>query len=392
MCPPGPGRIACPFPFHVTVKPAGAACNLRCTYCHYLEKRALFPASGGMRMSAEVLDRFTREYIRAQPEGVDEVCFAWQGGEPTLCGLDFFQSAVEAQKRHARAGMAIQNALQTNGVLINDDWAAFLARERFLVGLSLDGPENLHDLRRVDAEGRGTFRCAMRGLEALRKKKAEVNALTVIHRENGDFPELIYRFLREAGFRHMQFIPLVAGGGSGSGRSVEPAQYGRFLAAVFDLWLRRDVGRVFVRSFDAALAAVLGYPSSQCVTAETCGRTAVLEHNGDLFPCDFFVTREDRLGNLAETALADLICDPRLMRFGKRKRDALPPRCLACEYLELCRGGCPAHRTAESPDSLCEGYRLFYGHAMEPLAAMARAIRHGQEARDYSRFLQKKPG
>jgi uncharacterized protein len=378
-------------PFHVLCKPIGPLCNLRCEHCFYLEKRSLYPRGERFRMSEATLERFTRELIASQPEGASEVAFAWQGGEPTLMGLDFFRRAVELQKLHAPPELRVTNALQTNGTRLTPEWGRFLHDEGFLVGISIDGPPELHDHYRRDSRGRGSLERVLRGLAALKEHQVEFNTLTCVQRHNGHHPQEVYRFLRALGSWHMQFIPIVEhSAGTGlSQRSVHPRQFGRFLCSVFDSWLERDVGEVFVQHFEMMLGIAMGFPASLCVHARRCGRHVAMEHNGDLFSCDHFVEPAHWLGNLLETPLRELLDSEQADRFGSEKWDGLPGYCRRCPELRFCHGGCPAHRFEKAPggepglNHLCEGYRLFYRHTLPTFEAMAKALRAGRPAADY---------
>ncbi len=383
------------------LKPRGPICNLDCGYCYYLAKEKLYPGSQ-FRMSDEVLAEFTRQYIEAQE--VPEVTFAWQGGEPALMGLDFFQRAVALQQQYRKPGMRIDNAFQTNAVLLDEAWCRFFKRHRFLVGVSLDGPQELHDDYRVDKGGGPTFQRVMAGLALLKKHAVDYNVLVCVHAANAGHPLRVYRFLRdEVGAEFMQFIPIVERErGSGSqkairvtGRSVTGRQYGDFLIAVFDEWVRHDVGRVFVQSFDVALAAWLGQPPSLCVFQETCGQAMAMEHNGDLYACDHFVEPAHRLGNIQDVPLVNMVRSARQQRFGEAKREALPPVCQACPVRFACNGGCPKDRTLSTPgkqgrlNHLCEGYKAFFTHIDAPMQFMAAAIRARRPPSDIMRFLAK---
>lgn len=383
-------------PFHVIAKPTGAICNIECEYCFYLDKEQLYPHQqrSDFRMTRQVLERYVQQYIEAQPAGV-EVNFSWQGGEPTLLGLEFYRTVVELQRRHARPGQPITNALQTNGMLLDDEWCTFLRDEGFLVGISIDGEQARHDRYRLDLAGRGTFTRVMAGLDALRRNGVEWNALTVVQSDNGDHGAEVYRFLRSIGARFIQLIPIVEPqpGGGVSSRTVGSEQWGRFLNAVWDEWIVADVGEVFVQHFDMMLGLTLGQPSSSCVHSRTCGRALAVEHNGDLYSCDHFVTPAHRLGNLTQTHLAVLVEGPQQSEFGRAKHETLPEHCRRCEHLSRCWGGCPAHRVARTPEGepnlnhLCEGYKLFYAHTRPALRAMATALRRGAGARAYASFM-----
>jgi uncharacterized protein len=383
-------QIAAPPAFHVMLKPCGPVCNLGCSYCYYLSKERLYP-DGHFCMTGELLETFTRQYIEAQR--VPEVTFGWQGGEPTLVGLDFFRLAVELQQKVRRPGTVVRNAVQTNGTLLNDEWCRFFQEHGFLVGLSLDGPRELHDAYRVDKRGQPTFHRAMAGLALLKQHGVEFNVLTTVHAANAGHPLDVYRFLRdEVGARFIQFIPIVQRdnetgfqeGERVTERSVTGRQYGDFLIAVFDEWVRRDVGRVFVQIFDVALATWVGQRPGLCVFEETCGTALVLEHNGDLYACDHFVEPQCRLGNVLETPLVELVGSEQQRRFGLAKRDALPRACRECAVRFVCHGGCPKNRVARTPDGepglnyLCEGYKAFFAHVDRPMRMMRAELRAGR--------------
>ena len=349
------GPTASPRPgFHVMAKPTGPICNLDCRYCFYLEKERLYPGTSGWAMPDAVLETFVRDYIAAQD--VPLVTFAWQGGEPTLLGLDYFRRVVELQRRYAD-GRRIDNAIQTNGILVDDEWAAFFAEHAFLVGLSIDGPRELHDRYRVDRGGAPTFDRVMKGIAALKRQGAAFNTLTVVHRDNARAPLDVYRFLKEAGSGFLQFIPIVerlddaqlsepglSGGGRLAAWSVDPADWGGFLCAIFDEWVRHDVGRVFVQMFDVALESWYRGEASLCIFSETCGRALAVEHNGDLYSCDHYVFPAFRLGNITKTPLGDLVSSPAQGRFGEAKRDTLPEFCRRCDVRFACHGECPKNR------------------------------------------------
>ncbi|MCC6166707.1 MAG: anaerobic sulfatase maturase [Caldilineaceae bacterium] len=375
-----------PPAFHVMMKPRGAICNLDCTYCYFLSKETLYPGSR-FRMSDDLLEEYTRQYIEAQ--AVPEVTFAWQGGEPTLMGLDFFKRAVELQQRYRKPGMQIHNAFQTNGTLLDDGWCRFFRAHDFLIGISIDGPQPLHDRYRVDKGGKPTFGRVMAGLELLKKHRVEFNILTTVHAGNVEHGLEVYRFLRdEAGTRFMQFIPIVERanetgfqeGDDVTDRSLTGAQYGEFLCAIFDEWVRRDVGRIFVQIFDVALAAWSGLPPGLCIFQETCGDALAMEHNGDLYACDHFVEPAYRLGNIQEIPLLEMVGSERQRQFGLHKRDSLPRYCRECEVRFICNGGCPKDRILTTPDGepglnyLCDGFKRFFTHIDRPMKIMAAEL------------------
>lgn len=364
-------------------KPIGPLCNLNCAYCYYLEKTALYPNKKNFRMQPEVLERFVAEYIQAMRH-LPEIHFTWQGGEPTLLGLAFFERVVALQEKHRPAGVRIHNSLQTNGVLLDDAWGEFLNGHDFLVGVSIDGPPELHDVYRRDRGGRPTAEAVLRGVRILRRFEVPFNALVCVHRANADSPLEVYRYLKSIGATFMQFIPIVRAVGEKSNDiapySVRPEQYGRFLIEIFDAWLARDVGRVFIQIIESTLSSVVYGRPTLCVFSETCGNALAIEHNGDLYACDHFVDAEHRLGNIMELPLHELAHSRRQQEFGLAKRDTLPSTCRDCEVLQLCRGGCPKNRITTSPtgepglNDLCTGYKAFFKHVQPVMEAMAQAL------------------
>jgi uncharacterized protein len=376
------------LPFHLTVKPHGAVCNLDCSYCYYLEKEALYPGRS-RRMAPAVLERFIEPYIAAHAgQRGAEVVFGWQGGEPTLMGLDFFRQVVALQATYRRPGMRIRNTLQTNGVLLDEAWASFLADHRFLVGISIDGPAHLHDVYRVDKVGQPTFKRVLKGLRWLQARGVTTNVLTAVHAANAPHPLSVYRFLRdEIGARHIQFIPIVEKSGEGSSlsaSSVSGQAYGEFLVTIFDEWVRRDVGQVFVQIFDEALAAWAGQAPSLCIYRPTCGQALALEHTGDLYPCDHFVEPALCLGNIQQLSLGELARSPAQLAFGNAKLDLLPGYCRDCEMVFICHGGCPKDRFLSTPEgepglnALCAGYRMFFTHIDHAMRKMAAELQAGR--------------
>jgi uncharacterized protein len=377
--------------FHVLAKPVAAACNLECRYCYYLQR----PGAGvSRRMPREVLDAFIRDTLAAHAS-MPEVTFSWQGGEPTLAGLDFFRDAVALQARYAPHGTRIANALQTNGTLLDAEWAAFLAGERFLVGISLDGPAHLHDPLRRDARGRPTHARALKGLEYLQRAGVEYNTLTVVHRLNWRHGVEVYRFLRRIGARHLQFIPLVErqrrdGALAGPPEdevqveiapwTTPPEGFGQFLCKAFDEWVARDVGQVFVQHFEEFAGALAGRPPRLCVFSADCAGTPMLEADGSLYACDHYAYPGYRLGSILEIPIGDLARSMRQRAFGRTKRDPLPERCRGCEFLAACAGGCPKHRIVPAargaPENyLCPSYRRFFTHSAPALARFATVLR-----------------
>jgi len=369
------------------VKPAGAVCNLDCKYCFYLSKTKLYPGSGS-RMNEDLLEAYIRQYINAQR--VPEATIAWQGGEPTLMGLDFFKRSVECAKRYARPGMRIQYTLQTNGTLLDDEWCEFFRENNFLVGLSLDGPRELHNYYRVDKVGAPTFDRVMRAARLMQKHKVEFNVLCTVHAANAEHPLKVYRFFRdELAVRWVQFIPIVERvnpdgstflqeGNTVTDRSVKPDQWGKFLVMMFDEWVRRDVGETYVNMFDAALASWVGAPATMCIFDQTCGKALAMEHNGDIYSCDHFVEPRYLLGNIMEQDMTDLVALEKQQKFGNDKRETLPRYCLRCEVRFACNGECPKNRFILTPKGesglnyLCAGYRAFFNHIDRPMQIMAQ--------------------
>lgn len=406
---------------HVMTKPIGPICNLDCAYCFYLDKTQLYPGNRRWAMSDEVLERYVRQYIEAQE--APEVNFAWQGGEPTLLGVGFFRKAVELQKRYAR-GKRITNAIQTNGTLLDEEWCRFLHENDFLVGLSLDGPRELHDAYRLDKRGRPTFDRVMRAVELMQKHRVEFNILTVVNRLNSQHPLEVYRFFKSIGAQFLQFIPLVerlpkghndtegsasphrlAGPPqtepSGDDPAVAPwsvgaADFGKFLCTIYDEWIKADVGRIFVQAFDVALGIWAGYPASLCVFSETCGLSVAVEHNGDVYSCDHYVYPEYRLGNMAETTLRDMVRSPQQIAFGEAKRDTLPRQCRECDVLFACRGECPKHRFLRTADGepglnyLCPSYKLFFRHIAPTMEIMRDLLRQGRAPAEVMDILNRR--
>ena len=395
-----------PPAFHLLAKPTGAVCNLDCEYCFFLSKEMLYPGSR-FRMADELLETYVRQLVEAHA-GSPEVTIAWQGGEPTLMGVDFFRRSVELARSFALPGQRVAYTIQTNGTLIDREWAEFFATDGVLVGLSIDGPRELHDAYRVDKGGKGSFDRVMRGLAFLQEAGAEWNALTTVHAANGDRGREVYRFLRdECDARFVQFIPIIervsaeasAGdewsswrdrplytqaGNDVTARSIGPEQYGRFLVDVFEEWVRRDVGTVYVQMFDVALANWVGEPPGLCVHTETCGQALALEHTGDLYSCDHFVEPDYKLGNIGFTHMLELVASPQQRQFGLDKRDTLPRYCLECDVRFACHGGCPKDRFVATPDGepglnyLCPSFKTFFHHVDGPMRAMGDLLRRGR--------------
>ena len=383
-------------------KPSGPACNLACEYCFYLEKEALFAGKQSRRMTPDVLEAYIRNTIASSPpEG--PIVFTWQGGEPALLGLDFYKQAVELQSEYG-AGQAIQNTFQTNGTLIDENWAAFFAENKFLVGLSLDGPAQIHDRARRYRSGAPSHHLVMTAMEHLQRAGVAFNILACVDRHSSQHPLEIYRFFKQHGVEFVQFIPIVerlagpayaAAGFTLEGPdekeeammapfAVEPLAWGRFLTDIFEEWRRHDVGTVYVMNFEWSLAAYMGEPGVVCVHQENCGRAVIAEHNGDVYSCDHFVYPEYKLGNLTHDSLAAMIDTERQQAFGRAKSETLPAQCRACKYLGGCWGGCPKHRFTKTADGepglnyLCEGYTHYLHHVAPFMKLIAQLIRQGR--------------
>ncbi len=390
---------------HVLAKPTGAACNLACSYCFFLEKELLYPGSS-FRMTDEMLENYIRQLIIANR--TPEVSVAWQGGEPTLMGVDFYRRAISYQEKYRRPGMSFMNTMQTNGTLLNDEWCDFFFKNNFLIGLSIDGPRELHNAYRMDKNAKGTFDRVMHGLRLLQKHGVEYNILTTVNRINAEYPLELYHFLREdVGTQWIQFIPVVERKTMQgltqhqedcqvSKRSVRPEQFGRFLTTIFDEWVRHDVGRVFVQTFEAATRNWMGFPSSgMCVFDKTCGTNLAIEHNGDLYACDHYVEPEYMLGNIKDKGLRELACADQQHKFGQDKFDTLPKQCLNCEVRFACHGECPKNRFTSTADGekglnyLCAGWHAFFRHIDHPLRIIDSLLRAGRPADEVMAILTK---
>jgi uncharacterized protein len=399
-----------PRAFHLLAKPTGATCNLDCKYCFFLSKEMLYPGSR-FRMADELLEIYIRQLLEAHQE--PDVSIAWQGGEPTLMGLEFFKRSISVVEKYKKPGQIIQHTIQTNGIGIDDDWAAFFHANNVLVGLSMDGPRKMHDTYRVNKGGQGTFDRVLKAWNTLNEHKVDVNILCTVNAANADHPLKVYRFFRdELRAEYIQFIPIVErataellplanqgwserpggerplytqAGDLVTERTVKPEQFGRFLISIFDEWVRRDVGKVFVNTFDSALANWIGQPTI-CIFQRTCGAALALEHNGDVYSCDHFVEPAYKLGNIQQTHLLELVSSAKQVKFGHDKFDTLPTYCRECEVLFACHGECPRNRFVRTPDGepglnyLCAGYKMFFKHIDRPMRLMADLLRKGQYA------------
>jgi len=379
--------------FQVMVKPIGAVCNLGCQYCYYLDKKDLYPHAAQFRLDDELLERYIVQHIAASP--ADAILFSWHGGEPTVLGLDYFRRIVELQRKHRPPGREILNGIQTNGTLLDEDWCRFLATEKFSVGLSLDGTRELHDAYRIDKQGMATHKSVQQAFRLLQQERVHCDVLCVVHDRNVRQPAAVYRYFKDLGAQFLQFLPLVVRGESGVGaQSVSAQAYGAFLCAIFDEWVRFDVGRVHIQNFDEATRPFLGMDHALCISAQTCGNIVVLEHNGDVYACDHFVDPAHRLGNIRETPLGELLASPALLEFGHSKQASLPRYCRQCDVLALCNGGCPKDRLARTPEGedglnyLCPGLKQFYRHSRPYLQKLAWHQRAGDSTEAFMRSLK----
>ncbi|MFZ0889102.1 MAG: anaerobic sulfatase maturase [Candidatus Binataceae bacterium] len=380
------------------VKPAGAVCNLDCGYCYYLAKQALYPKGELPRMRDDLLESYIVQHIEACPK--DVIFFLWHGGEPTILGLDYFRRIVELQRKHRPAGRQILNGIQTNGTLLDEEWCRFLAAERFEVGISIDGPRELHDCYRVTRGGRASHKQVMQSYRLLKRYRVPCDVLCVVHRVNVGQPTAVYRFFSEIGADVLQFLPLVMRRGETevSAETVPAEAYGSFLCAIFDEWVKRDIGRIAIQNFDEALRPFLGVEHALCVFKETCGDVVVVEHNGDFYSCDHFVAPQHLLGNIRERPLVEMLEDPAQQEFGRNKRDGLPRYCRECEFLKSCNGGCPKDRFVLTPEGdqglnyLCPGLKKFFSHSRPNLQKIASLMRSGVAVEQLVHHLRSESG
>lgn len=389
-------NIATPFakPLYVMLKPAGAHCNLACKYCYYLEKNHLYQNAPRHLMSDEMLEQFTREYIEAQT--MPQVLFTWHGGEPLMRSIDFYKKALELQKKYAH-GKQIDNVIQTNGTLLTDEWCEFFAQNHWLVGISIDGPQEYHDHYRVTPAGKPSWEKVMQGISLLKKHRVEWNAMAVVNAYNAEHPLEFYHFFRDNGCQYLQFTPIVERlTEHEDGRtlasladdreiplaeaSVTPAQWGNFLCTIFDDWVRHDVGKMFVEIFDCTLANWMGVLPGICAYSKECGHAGVMEHNGDVYSCDHFVFPEYKLGNIREQSLIDMLYGEKQQAFSHLKHTSLPRQCKECDMEFACHGECPKNRFEKDKygepglNYLCQGYYQYYSHVAPYMDFMKREL------------------
>jgi uncharacterized protein len=401
--------------YHAMVKPVGAICNIGCTYCYYLHKKDLLGSGEKFRISDEILETHIRQYIEGQDR--EEVVFSWQGGEPTLLGLEFFHKVIELEQKYKKPYQRVENDLQTNGMLLNDDWGAFLKKHSFLVGLSIDGPQELHDVYRIGKDGSATFQKVFAAAQMLQRHQVPFNTLTVVNRINAKRPLDVYRFLKnEVRPRQMQFIPCVEPkvfrnvapqmwdpqslplldspaahpGGPDSvvtDWSIDPDDWGCFLCKIWDDWYRRDIGKVFVNLFETAVAQWMGKESQLCIYHEFCGKGVALEHDGNLYSCDHYVYPGYKLGNIAEVSSSRMVFSEKQKQFGMTKFNTLPTRCRQCKFLFACNGECPKNRLIRTPEGepglnyLCSGLQKFWHHIDREAQELCRRIAKGEPLR-----------
>lgn len=401
--------------FHMIAKPSGPICNLDCHYCFYTEKESLFSKNSPFRMSDATLELFIKNYIATQKEEV--VAFVWQGGEPTLMGIDFYRKVIVFQSKYSQ-GKVITNSLQTNGTLLNEEWGQFLAEHNFLVGLSIDGPQEIHDYFRVDRGSRPTFNKVYAALQLLKKHQVSFNVLTCVTSASSSKALEIYRFFKNEGVKHIQFIPIVERLPDAealelglrhatppkvsqtnahrivSEWTVESEKYGDFLIAIFEEWVRHDVGDIYVMNFEQSLTSWLGLPSTTCIFSETCGRAGIVEHNGDVFSCDHYMYPEYKIGNIYENNFVEMIDSKQQREFGLNKKQSLPSYCENCEVKFACHGECPKHRFLTTPDGeaglnyLCSGYKKYFHHIHRYMKVIAQLIDNGLPASDIMQVIK----
>lgn len=399
------------MPTYVMAKPNGSSCNLNCSYCYYLEKENLYQNRKHLQMSDATLEKYVESYIQAQP--VPEVLFTWHGGETLLRDISFYQKALSYQKKYGR-GRHIDNSLQTNGTLLTDEWCKFFKDNNFLIGISIDGPEHCHDVYRKNKGGKATFKQVMRGIELLQKHEVMFNTLSVINDYNVDYPLEIYNFFKSIGTQYMQFSPIVEKisnsrpdglkllppDGLGSDDAVlapwtvSAKKFGEFYIAIFDEWVRNDVGKYYIQLFDSALAGTVGEQPGVCIFSETCGHATAMEFNGDIYSCDHYVFPEYKIGNINTHTVYEMVFSEKQKRFGADKRDTLPTQCRKCEFLRLCHGECPKNRIIKTKTGepglnyLCEGYYAFWKHSQPYMEFMANELHYKRPPANVMHFAE----
>ncbi len=367
-------------PLYVMLKPVGAICNLRCKYCYYLEKKELYPDSKNFVMSDELLEKFIEQYLNSQT--MPQVLFTWHGGETLMRNINFYKKALEYQKKYGR-GRQIDNVIQTNGTLLTDEWCRFFKDNNFLVGISIDGPQHCHDIYRKTRDGRPSFYQVMKGINLLKKHGVEFNIMGVVNDYNVDYPLEFYNFFKEIGTPFIQFAPIVETiDGEVSSWSVDPDKWGDFLIAIFDEWVKQDVGKYYIQYFDSTLANWVGVEPGVCILAKTCGHAGVMEFNGDVYSCDHFVFPQYKIGNIHTHTLTEMMYSDKQIKFGMDKFDKLPTQCKECQYLFACYGECPKNRISETSTGesglnyLCRGYYKFFDYVAPYMDFMKEELKH----------------
>ena len=384
-------RITKPLRFNMMFKPIGPVCNLSCNYCYYLDKAKMY--SDNLVMSLDLIEKIIKEYIQINDN--KQIVFDWHGGEPLLLGLGYFKKIIELQNKY-KGNKQILNTLQTNATLLNADFAKFFKDNGFLLGISIDGPQDIHDKYRRDKGDNSTFIRVMKGIELLHRYDVDFNTLTTISKVGEGRGLEVYKFMKSIGSRFMQFMPVLEcvnpynnsivppdeKNSAMASWSVNPLEYGKFMCDIFDYWVKYDVGGYFVNLFDSTLANYCGVNPGTCVYSETCGSNAVVEHNGDVYPCDHFVYEQYKIGNINDSSLQEIMSSEKITVFGIDKRNSLPLKCIKCKYFSLCHGECPKHRFGESGlNSLCEGLYYFYSHVEPYMLKMKSLLFEGKEAK-----------
>ena len=373
--------FATPFsrPLYIMIKPIGSACNLRCKYCYYLEKKDLYPEAKNFVMTDQVLEDFIEQYMNSQT--MQQILFTWHGGETLMRPISFYRKALELQKKYAY-GRQVNNTLQTNGTLLTDEWCRFFKENNFLIGISIDGPQHCHDKYRKTRDSRPSFYNVMKGISLLKKHEVEFNVMGVVNDYNVDYPLEFYNFFKEIDCRYIQFAPIVETiDGKLAPWSVPAAKWGDFLITIFDEWVKKDVGTYFIQYFDSTLANWVGEKPGVCTLAKTCGHAGVMEFNGDVYSCDHFVYPEYKLGNIKNQTLTEMMYSSKQLKFGTDKFDRLPTQCQTCKYLFACNGECPKNRicTTDTGEDglnyLCEGYYKFFDHVAPYMDFMANELK-----------------
>lgn len=368
--------------FQIFAKPVGALCNLKCKYCYYLDKKSLYRAEEPFVMSDDILEKYIIQHIEATTE--ETVFFSWHGGEPLLAGIDFFRKVVSLQKKHKPSGVEIANGVQTNGTLIDNKWAWFFSENNFIIGMSIDGPGDMHNKFRTSSDGRSSLPQVLKGYDTLRRYKINCEILCVVNSYNVKFPLIIYDFFKELGARYMTFLPLVerrTGTISGVSRASVPSlEFGRFLISVFDEWIERDIGEIKIQIFEEAARTAFKQEHTLCIFKENCGGVPVVERNGDFYSCDHFVNSDNLIGNINKGSVADFLDSDRQIAFGRAKSLTLPRYCIECEVKAMCNGECPKNRFIITPEGepglnyLCSGYKTFFNHCRPFVEAIGHAM------------------